>query len=90
MRLTPSDTVDHVDLNRSFRRLSSSHEERILRRNPPPASFRENFCLGSIFDFFNRIGHKPKSAPATTMAAPALIVLQNSKIPLQQNSRESS
>ena len=40
MRLTPSDTVDHVDLNRSFRRPSSSHEERILRRNlPPPKVF---------------------------------------------------
>ena len=43
MRLTPSDTVDHVDLNGSFRRPSSSHEERILRINPPPASFCENF-----------------------------------------------
>jgi hypothetical protein len=38
MRLTPSDTVDHVDLNRSCRRPSSSHEERILRRNLPPAA----------------------------------------------------
>src|SRR5215475_13872035 len=45
MRLTPSDTADHVDLNRSFRRPSSSHEERILRRNLPPASFCENFVL---------------------------------------------
>jgi len=45
VRLTPSDTVDHVDLNGSFRRPSSSHEERILRRNPPPASFCENFVL---------------------------------------------
>jgi len=63
MRLTPSDTVDHVDLNGSFRRPSSSHEERILRRNPLPASFCENF--GSIFDFFNSIGPEPKYALAT-------------------------
>src|SRR6516165_2954991 len=52
MRLTPSDTVDHVDLNRSFRRPSSSHEERILRGNPPSASFCENFVL-AVFSTFS-------------------------------------
>jgi len=52
MRLTPSDTVDHVDLNRSFRRPSSSHEERILRRNLPPASLCENFVL-AVFSTFS-------------------------------------
>jgi hypothetical protein len=51
MRLTLSDTVDHVDLNRSFRRPSSSHEERILRRNFPPASFCENFVLAAFSTF---------------------------------------
>src|SRR6185437_8474145 len=35
MRLTPSDTVDDVDSNRSFRGPLLSREERILRRNLP-------------------------------------------------------
>src|SRR5262245_31671575 len=52
MRLTPSDTVDHVDLNGSFRRPSSSHEERILKRNLPPASFCDNFAL-AVFSTFS-------------------------------------
>src|ERR1700751_3451425 len=52
MRLTPSDTVDHIDLNRSIQRSSSSHEERILRRNLPPASFCENFVL-AVFSTFS-------------------------------------
>jgi hypothetical protein len=51
MRLTPSDTVDRIDLNRTFRRPSSSHEERILRRNLPPASFCENFALAAFSTF---------------------------------------
>src|SRR6516162_7952279 len=59
MRLTPSDTVDHVDLNRSFRRPSSSHEERILRRNPPPASFCENFVL-AVFSTFSTVSAKTR------------------------------
>src|SRR5215472_18187515 len=52
MRLTPPDAVDHVDLNRSVRRPSSSHEERILRGNPPPASFCENLVL-AVFSTFS-------------------------------------
>jgi hypothetical protein len=46
--------VDHVDLNRSFRRPSSSHEERILRRNLPPASFCENFVF-AVFSTFSKV-----------------------------------
>ena len=51
MRLTPSDTVDLMDLNRTFRRPSSSHGERILRRNLPPASFYEDFALAALSTF---------------------------------------
>src|SRR5215475_671355 len=59
MRLTPSDTVDHVDLNRSFRRPSSSHEGRILRRNLPPPSFCENFVL-AVFSTFSTVSAKSR------------------------------
>jgi hypothetical protein len=58
MRLTPADTVDHVDLNRSFRRPSSSHEERILGRNLPPASFCENFVLAAFSTFSTESAHR--------------------------------
>jgi hypothetical protein len=51
MRLTPSDTVDHIDLNRSFRRPSSSHEERIPQKESAAGKLLREFCLGSIFDF---------------------------------------
>jgi hypothetical protein len=51
MRLTPSDTVDLIDLNRTFRRPSSSHEEGILRRNLPPESFCEDFALAAFSTF---------------------------------------
>ena len=51
MRLTPSDTVDLIDLNRTFRRPSSSHEERILRRNLPLARFCEDFALAAFSTF---------------------------------------
>ena len=69
MRLTPSDTVDHVDLNRSFRRPSSSHEERILRRNLPPASFCENFVL-AVFSTFSTVSarRRPLAASARRSA----------------------
>ena len=55
MRFTPSGTVDHINLNRTFQRPSSSHEERIFRRNLQSASFLRKFCLGSIFDFFDMV-----------------------------------
>src|SRR5262245_22651282 len=61
MRFTPSDMADHINLNKIFQRPSSSLEERALSRNQKRASFCENFCIGSIFDFFNRIG--PQQTP---------------------------
>src|SRR5262249_20136196 len=61
MRLKRSDTVGHVDLNRSLRRSSFSHEERILRRNLPPASFCENFVL-AIFRLFQQ--NRPEAGNA--------------------------
>ena len=63
MRLTPSDTADHVDLNRSFRRPSSSHEERILRRNLRPASFCENFVLAVFSTFSTESARSGHSSP---------------------------
>jgi hypothetical protein len=51
MRLTPSDTVDLIDLNGTFRRPSSSHGERIVGRNLPPASFYEDFALAALSTF---------------------------------------
>src|SRR5215468_11315872 len=69
MHLTPSDAVDHVELSRSFRRPSSSHEERILRRNPPPASFCENFVL-AVFSTFSTVSarRRPLAASARRSA----------------------
>jgi hypothetical protein len=51
MRLTPSDTVDHINLNTVFQRASTSYQERILRRNPPLTSFCENFSLAALSTF---------------------------------------
>src|SRR6516165_10741153 len=73
MRLTPSDTVDHVDLNGSFRRPSSSHEERILRRNLRPASFCENFVL-AVFSTFST-----ESAPSGSRETSAIALLLGHK-----------
>src|SRR5262249_24078492 len=70
MRLKPSDTVDHVDLNRSFRRPSSSHEECILRRNPPTASFCENFFL-AVFSTFSTESARRRH-PATSALTSAV------------------
>jgi hypothetical protein len=72
MRLTPSDTVDLIDLNRTFRGpASSSHGERILRRNLPPANLCEDFALAAFSTFStelallrhaNRIEERPYSS----------------------------
>src|SRR6516164_10711075 len=70
MRLKRSDTVGHVDLNRSFRRSSFSHEERILRRNLPPASFCENFVL-AIFRLFQQ--NRPEAEELILSRTSALV-----------------
>jgi hypothetical protein len=49
MRFTPSDTVDYFNLNRTFRP-STSHEERIFRRNLQSAG-PCNFSLAAFSTF---------------------------------------
>jgi hypothetical protein len=43
--------VDHANSNKIHQRLSTLHDERILRRNQPPASFCENFALAAFSTF---------------------------------------
>src|SRR6516162_5430440 len=88
MRLTPSGTVDHVDLNRSFRRPSSSHEERILRRNLPPASFCENFVL-AVFSTFSTKSTQG-GGPGMSALAPLLRANQTSAPRARSNSHLQS
>jgi hypothetical protein len=52
MRFAPSDTADHINLNKIFQR-PSSLEERVLSRNRKRASLCENFAL-AVFSTFQQ------------------------------------
>jgi hypothetical protein len=70
VRFTPSDTADHINLNKIFQRPSSSLEERVLRRNQKRASFCENFALAvfSTFSTESISGPRIEHSPLTNMS----------------------
>ena len=70
MRLTQLDTVDHANSNKIYQRLSPLHDDASSEEVSRRQLLRE-FCLGSIFDFFNTIGHEKSHAREAGIQPPS-------------------